>query len=73
MARYHFHFRHRDVVVRDEDGVELDSLAAAHARAWKLVTKTLTLVPEPSAHRDWVVEVETEGRVQLSVLFPAPW
>ena len=73
MGRYHFHFRHRDVVVRDENGVDLESLAAAHARAWGLVMKTIMFVPDQASGRDWVVDVEFEGKVQLTVLFPAPF
>ena len=72
MGRYYFHFRHRDVVLRDEKGVHLESLAAAHARAWGLVRQTITFVPDQEGARDWVVDVECEGKVQLTVLFPAP-
>ena len=71
MARYHFHFRNRDVVLRDDDGVNLGSLAAAHAHAWKLIMKTVIFTSDQAGARDWVVDVELEGHVQLTVLFPA--
>jgi hypothetical protein len=34
--------------------------------------KTIMFVPDQASGRDWVVDVEFEGKVQLTVLFPAP-
>ena len=34
---------------------------------------SLIRLPDQAGRRDWVVDVEFEGKVQLTVLFPAPF
>jgi hypothetical protein len=54
MPLYHFHVRHKDGLVEDEEGLVLPHAAAAYAEALRSALK-------------FVADVEEPGRIQLEV------
>lgn len=69
MPRYFFHLVSPDHVVRDNDGLELDGLAAAHWRAVKLVHKMHVHLPD--AGDDWRIEITDETGGKPLVVLPS--
>jgi hypothetical protein len=69
MQRFYFDFISKDMNLPDEDGVELDDLAAAYARALRLVYSTMNYLEDPSER--WMIHVRNERRsILLTVLSP---
>jgi hypothetical protein len=54
MPLYHFHIRHEDGLVEDEEGIALPDAAAVHAEARRSAL-------------EFVADVEEPGRIQLEV------
>lgn len=72
MPRYFFHFASRSERVPDLDGVDLDTLPAAHRYAMRLVRTTVAALAEGEDWRSWRIEIEDAAhRRVLTVLFPA--
>ncbi len=70
MQRFFFHFVSPDETLRDERGVVLSGLAAAHAHAMKLVRELVPVLPEADRRR-WRIEIaDNWRRHRVSVLFP---
>ena len=71
MPRYFFHMTSRETQLVDSRGREMASLAAAHECAVGLIYKTMHYLPAEGS-KGWMVEVaNTEGHVDLVVLFPS--
>lgn len=71
MPRYFFHFASQSDRVPDFEGVELDTLPAAHRHALRLVRETVAMVADPEGWRSWRVEIDDAARRRvLTVLFP---
>jgi hypothetical protein len=69
MQRFYFDFISKDMNLPDEDGIELDGLAAAYARALRLVYSTMNYLEVPSER--WVIHIRDErGSILLTVLSP---
>lgn len=70
MQRFFFHFVSPDDLVRDELGVMLADLAAAHAHAMRLVRELIPVLPEAD-RRKWRIDICNEAQSHLvTVLFP---
>lgn len=71
MPRYFFHFASQCDRIPDVDGVELESLPAAHRHALRLVRETVAMVADAEGWRGWRVEIDDAARRRaLTVLFP---
>ena len=68
MARYFFHLMDHDHIIRDENGVELQGLGAAHLYGIKLQQQILLYSPDDPC--DWVVKVTDEGGSVPLIIFP---
>ncbi len=68
MPRYYFHVTSPNNPVRDNRGVELAGLNAAHWHAMHLVYRLRT--NEADAPDDWVLEVSDESGATPLVLLP---
>ena len=66
MQRYYFHFPWPDDAVRDTEGVELESFAAAYHYAWGLVQQVHSRFPH--AHEDWWIEIDDGSNKPVAVL-----
>ena len=67
--KYYFHLVDKDHVVRDEKGVELAELSAAHAFGVRLQRQICKYVPDLNCN--WTVRVAYEsGAVPLVILPP---
>jgi hypothetical protein len=66
MKRYHFHFKWRDDAVFDEEGIELESFAAAYVRACGLVQEVLQRFPEGGS--DWWIEISSGDDLSIAVV-----
>lgn len=71
MPRYFFHFASQRDRIPDVEGVELDSLPAAHRHALRLVRETVAMVADAEGWRGWRIEIDDAARQRvLTVLFP---
>jgi hypothetical protein len=67
MSRYFFHLMDHAHIIRDENGVELQGLSAAHLYGLKLQRQILLYSPDEPC--DWIVKVSDEsGSVPLVIL-----
>ena len=67
VPRYFFHFVSADHVLKDNDGIELAGLSAAHGHALRLVHQMRVRLLE--ANNDWLIEISDEtGKKPLVVL-----
>jgi hypothetical protein len=69
MPRYFFHLVSPDRAVRDENGVELDGLSAAHWHAVKLTFQIRYFLPDDDD--DWVIEISDEAGGTPLVFLPS--
>ena len=71
MPRYFFHMASKEAQLVDSKGREMAYLAAAHECALGLIHKTMHYLPAEDS-KGWMVKVaNTEGHVDLVVLFPS--
>ena len=68
MARYFFHLVDQEHVIRDENGVELQGLSAAHLYGVKLQRQILSYSPEEPC--DWMIRVTDEGGSVPLIILP---
>jgi hypothetical protein len=68
MARYFFHLMDHDHVIRDENGVELQGLGAAHLYGIKLQQQILLYSPNEPC--EWMVRVTEEGGSVPLIILP---
>jgi hypothetical protein len=69
VQRFFFDFVSKEMNLPDEDGVELDDLAAAYARALRLVYSAMNYLEDPSER--WMIQIRDERRsILLTVLSP---
>jgi hypothetical protein len=71
VARYYFHIRDNDTLIRDPDGLELPDLASVQTECRRVIAAVLSeeqMDELPSADRDFRIEDEI-GRVVLTVPF----
>jgi hypothetical protein len=66
MKRYYFHFKWRDDAVFDEEGIELETFAAAYVRACGLIQEVLRRFPEGGS--DWWIEVSSGTDPSIAVV-----
>jgi hypothetical protein len=75
MPRYHFHLSAPDEYFRDQAGVEVSDLSAAHMRAVQLADRVLMVGAFARCEADlrrWTVQVTDEcQRPVMTVIFPA--
>jgi hypothetical protein len=72
MPRFYFHVSTQDDVLRDEEGVELTDLAAAHACGIQLMYGTMLYDLEEEDWRGWMIRIaDAKGRTLLTLLYPA--
>jgi|tagenome__1003787_1003787.scaffolds.fasta_scaffold20585734_1 hypothetical protein len=75
MPRYHFHLSAPDNYFRDQAGVEVSDLSAAHLRAVQLADRVLMVGAFARCEADlrrWTVQVtDADERPVMTVIFPA--
>jgi Domain of unknown function (DUF6894) len=73
MPRFHFHLSSSDQSFRDDIGHDVDSLAAAHARAVRLAYRVMMFAAFsdcPPDLRRWTVRITAGEQPVLTVIFP---
>jgi hypothetical protein len=73
MPRYFFHIAAGDHVVKDDRGVDLSGLRAAHWHALELLLKMQAHLPPEDREEDgvWLIEVSDETGAAPLIVLPA--
>jgi hypothetical protein len=72
MPRFYFHVSTKETVLRDEQGVELTDLAAAHDCGIQIMYGTMLYDPEEEDWRGWMIKIaDAKDRTLLTLLYPA--
>jgi hypothetical protein len=71
MPRFYFHISTKENVLRDEEGVELADLAAAHDCGIQIMYGTMLYDPEEEDWRGWMIKIaDAKDRTLLTLLYP---